>query len=385
MPRLGSASAVVAWMLATSASGILAQPQYDWNLPPAFPQPVVPADNPMSAAKVELGRYLFYDGRLSRNGTQACATGHRQERAFTDGLGQTVGSTGQVHPRGSMGLANVASAAALRWANPTLTRLEDQALVPMYGDHPVELGLDRSDDWLSMFQRDPVYTALFGAAFPGAIEPITRENLVKALASFERSIISSRSPYDRYHFGGDKTALSAAAKRGESLFHSRSLSCSSCHAGFNFSSAVVTAGTPRAEVGFHNTGLYNLPGLLTSPARDTGVYEVSRDPRDVGKFKAPTLRNIALTAPYMHDGSIPTLEDAVRHCSAGGRTIPQGAHACIGRDSDNKKVRITEFTLTDAEQRDLVAFLESLTDKPLILDLRFDNPWRHLIPGTVSW
>ena len=385
MPRPRCASALIAWILAMAVSGTLAQHEYDWNLPPAFPIPVVPADNPMSAEKVELGRYLFYDVRLSRNGTQSCAACHNRERAFTDGLGQSIGSTGQVHPRGSLSLANVAYAAKLTWANPTLTRLEDQALVPMYGDHPVELGLDRSDEWLFMFQRDPVYVGLFNAAFPGAADPITRENLVKALASFERSIISARSPYDRYHFGGDETALSSAAKRGEALFHRPSLSCSSCHSGFNFSGAVVTAGTPRAEVEFHNTGLYNLPGLLSYPARDTGVYEVTKDPKDVGKFKAPTLRNIAVTAPYMHDGSIATLEAAIAHYSAGGRTIADGAHAGVGRDNPNKSVRIKGFTLTDAERRDLVAFLESLTDKPLILDLRFDNPWRKLIPGFASW
>jgi cytochrome c peroxidase len=256
----------------------------------------------------------------------------------------------------------------------------------MYGEHPVELGLDRSDDWLFMFQRDALYVDLFAAAFPGAAAPITRENLVKALASFERSIISSRSPYDRYHFGGDETAISAAAKRGEALFRSRSLSCSSCHSGFNFSSAVVTARTPKADVEFHNTGLYNLTGLLSYPALDTGVHQVTGNAKDVGKFKVPTLRNIALTAPYMHDGSIATLEDAIAHYSAGGRTISEGAHAGVGRNNPNKSAKIKGFVLSEAERRDLVAFLESLTDKPLTLDMRFDNPWRKLIPSSFqSW
>jgi cytochrome c peroxidase len=187
------ASAVIGWTLAMAASATLAQEPYAWNLPKGFPAPAVPSDNPMSAAKVELGRYLFYDVRLSSNGTQSCATCHRQERAFTDGLGQSIGSTGEIHPRGSMSLANVAYATTLTWANPTLTRLEDQALVPMYGDHPVELGLNRSDVWLTMFQRDAVYADLFAAAFPGSADPVTRDNLVKALATFERSIISVRT------------------------------------------------------------------------------------------------------------------------------------------------------------------------------------------------
>src|ERR1700691_1459107 len=117
-----------------------AQTAYNWDLPAGFPKPKIPADNPMTAEKVELGRYLFYDTRLSGNGTQSCASCHQQARAFTDGLAQSVGSTGQKHPRGRLSLVNVAYAAALTWANPTLTRLEDQALVPMYGDHPIELG-----------------------------------------------------------------------------------------------------------------------------------------------------------------------------------------------------------------------------------------------------
>lgn len=370
MPRLQYLTAVIACFLAAAASGAFAEHQYDWNLPSGFPIPVVPADNPMSAEKVELGRYLFYDARMSGNGTESCATCHHQERAFTDGRAQALGSTEQVHPRGSMSLVNVAYAGVLTWANPTITRLEDQALVPMYGDHPVELGLDRSDDWLFMFQRDQLYAGLFSAAFPGAADPVTRGNLVKALSSFERSIISSRSPYDRYHFGGDQTAISAAAKRGEALFNSRSLGCSSCHGGFNFSGAVVTAQTPKADVEFHRIALYNLPALLSypAPARDAGISEVTRNPKDAGKFKAPTLRNIALTAPYMHDGSIETLDDAIMHNSAAG-----------------KSGTIKGSAPTDAQRRDLLAFLDTLSDKQLILDMRYDNPWRKLISHSASW
>ncbi len=137
--------AVVLWAtgLAAVSGRVDPAPPYVWNLPRGFPQPRVPATNPMSEAKAELGRHLFYDTRLSENGTQSCATCHEQERAFTDGRAHAVGSTGEVHPRGSMSLVNVAYAAVLTWGNPTLTRLEDQALVPMFGEHPVELGLHR--------------------------------------------------------------------------------------------------------------------------------------------------------------------------------------------------------------------------------------------------
>jgi cytochrome c peroxidase len=180
--------------------------RYAWTLPTGFPAPAVPGDNPMSAAKVELGRHLFYDTRLSKSGRQSCASCHQQARAFTDGRARSVGSTGERHPRGSMSLVNVAYARTLAWADPTLTRLEDQALVPMYGEHPIELGLDRADTWLDALSRDSTYQRLFAAAF-GGMSPAaaafddkvvaTRERVVKALATFQRAIVSARSPYDR--------------------------------------------------------------------------------------------------------------------------------------------------------------------------------------------
>src|SRR5262249_40072244 len=268
----------------------------EWMLPSGFPTPTVPPDNPMSAAKAELGRYLFYDTRLSANQTQSCATCHEQARAFTDGRAASVGSTGEVHRRGSMSLVNVAYAQALTWANPAMTRLEDQALVPMYGEHPIELGLDRTDRWIHRLRADKTYQRLFATAFTGQSEPITRDNAVKSLATFERTIVSARSAYDRYHFDREDGAISDAAKRGEVLFHSRPLSCFMCHGGVHFSNA-MGAGRRTTTVEFHNTGLYNLAAALSYPASDTGLFEVTHQSADVGKFKAPTLRNVAVTAP----------------------------------------------------------------------------------------
>lgn len=352
-----------------------ARQDYAWNLPPGFPVPVVPADNPMSEAKVELGRHLFYDTRLSVNGTQSCASCHEQARAFTDGRPRSIGATGQAHPRGSMSLVNVAYAAALTWGNPTIARLEDQALAPMYGEQPIELGLSLSDAWVEPLKGDATYTRLFAAAFPGAADPFTRDRIVKAIASFERSIISGRSPYDRYHFDRDESAVSESAKRGEVLFFSRPMSCFSCHGGFNFSGAIVTAGRSRQEPEFHNTGLYNLAGPLSYPEPNVGIFEVTRDPADVGKFKAPTLRNIAVTAPYMHDGSIDTLEDALAHYAAGGRTVVGGPLRGVGRDNPNKSATVRGFTLTDGQRADLTAFLRTLTDDDVLRDRRLTNPW----------
>jgi cytochrome c peroxidase len=353
---------------------------YVWNLPQNFPRPRVPATNPMSEAKAELGRHLFYDTRLSENGTQSCATCHEQERAFTDGRAQAVGSTGETHPRGSMSLVNIAYAATLTWGNPSLTQLEDQALVPMFGEHPVELGLKQPGSALLVRLRsERKYRALFARAFDSEPDPFSIDHVTQALATFERTIISARSPYDRYHNERDNAAIPEAARRGETLFFSQPLSCFRCHSGFSFSGAVDfegrSEGNGEGRSAFHNTGLYNLAGALSYPPPNTGIYEVTRKPEDVGKFKAPTLRNIALTAPYMHDGSAATLEDVIAHYAAGGRTIASGPYQGIGHDNPNKSPTVRGFTLGPEQRDDLLAFLRSLTDDSLLHDPRFANPW----------
>ncbi len=373
-PHLLLACLAVVWTIVLTSTHVPAQEAFTWTLPVGFPAPSVPSENPMSTAKAELGRHLFYDTRLSGNGTQSCGTCHEQAHAFTDGRGRSVGSTGQLHPRGSMSLVNIAYTQALTWANATLTRLEDQALVPMYGDDPIELGLERSDRWLEALKREPTYQRLFAAAFDGDASAITRQNVINAIATFQRSIVSARSPYDRYHFERDDSAISDAAKRGEALFHSRPLSCFSCHGGIHFSNAMGSRERSMA-IEFNNTGLYNLPGLLSYPADNTGIYALTHDPKDVGKFKAPTLRNIAITAPYMHDGSVATLEDVIAHYAAGGRTIADGPYQGVGRDNPNKAPAIDGFTLTMEQRSDLIAFLESLTDDALLRDPRFADPW----------
>jgi cytochrome c peroxidase len=348
---------------------------YSWNLPKGFPTPPVPADNPMTSSKVELGRLLFYDTRMSVNGTTSCATCHKQELAFTDGRPVGRGAMGELHSRGAMSLVNIAYSGALTWSNPRVTRLEDQALVPMFGEHPVELGLREGDGFIPMLRADATYRKLFERAFPGSGDPFTVSNVTKAIACFERSIISARSPYDRYHYGGEDSAVSEAVKRGEILFFSQQLSCFRCHSGFNFSDATVSERTADRQVPFHNTGLYNLAGGTSYPAANPGIYESTKAPGDIGKFKAPTLRNIVLTAPYMHDGSVPTLDAVMDHYAAGGRSIEAGPYRGNGHDNPNKDPLVGGFTLSDDDRANLMAFLASLTDEELLHDERFSNPW----------
>jgi cytochrome c peroxidase len=348
---------------ALSISAGLAGAGFDWSIPKGFPRPAVPADNPMTAEKVELGRYLFYDKRMSVNGKESCGSCHRQELAFTDGRARAEGATGELHPRGAMSLVNVAYAPSLTWADPTITSLEAQALIPMLGQDPLELGLRGHETaFLNTLRHDPIDQRLFPLAFPGQGDIYTLDNVTKAIASFERTIISMRSPYDRYRWDGDSTAISPSAKRGELLFFSSEKArCFQCHDGWNFSSVKFEGSHSRDEDDrrFFNTGVT----LYMPPNR--GLFESTRRPEDIGKFRAPTLRNIAVTAPYMHDGSLTTLDAVIDHYSAGGKL-----------DHPNKSRILRPLQLTADEKRDLIEFLKSLTDEALLRDPSLSDPWK---------
>ena len=311
-------------------------------------------------ARAELGRHLFYDPRLSVNGTTSCATCHRQELAFTDGLGRAVGATGEVHPRGAMSLANVGDfevrGGTLGWDDPNLLSLEAQALVPLLGEHPIEMGLRGHEvAALKRLRDEPRYPPLFRAAFPTDLDPFTLGRVVEALSAFQRTLASKGSPYDRWLH--DDEPLRPDARSGMRLFFSPRLACSRCHTGPHF------AGKPGE---FFNTGLYDVDHEGAYPAGSEGVFRHTREPDDMGRFRAPTLRNVAVTAPYMHDGSVATLEEAVTLYARGGRT-----------GSPLKDELLRGFELTPEESADLVAFLRSLTDEAFLVDRRFGDPWTN--------
>ena len=348
---------------------------YDWQLPGSLPLPVVPPDNPMSDVKIELGRWLFHDTRLSGNGTTSCASCHVQGLAFTDGRSRSVGATGELHPRSSMSLVNVAYTSRLTWANPLLDRLEDQALIPLLGDDPVEMGMGgREGEIEQLLRSDPRYRELVPQAFPQDEDPYSLLNGVRAISTFTRTIIGAASPYDLYLAGDDK-ALSASAERGMQLFFSERLECFHCHGGFNFTDSTTHANSSVAAVCFHNTGLYNIDGKGAYPADNTGLFDMTGDRRDMGRFKAPSLRNVAVTAPYMHDGSVATLAEVIAHYERGGRLIDDGPLAGDGRLSPFKSEFVSGFALSAEERADLIAFLQSLTDPTVLTDERFANPF----------
>lgn len=285
-----------------------------WTLPAGVAAPAVPADNPMSAARVALGRRLFHDADLSIDGTMACASCHEQKRAFADGNPTRPGVHGDAGRRNVPGLANVAWLATLTWADDRVTTLEAQAAIPILGRSPVEMGMHgREREIARRLSRDPCYRRQFRAAFPERRGRIDMTGVAMALASFQRSLVSFDAPADR----GE---LSPAATVGRALF---GRACASCHAGPHFT-----------DGRFH--------AVLPVDRSDHGLAEVTGRAADEGRFRTPPLRNVAVTGPWFHDGSAGTLRDAIaRH----------------------------RIALSDTDMAGLLAYLAALTDRSFI-----DNP-----------
>ena len=193
------------------------------------------------------------------------------------------------------------------------------------------------------------------------------------MGAFQRTLISGGSAYDRY-LAGDTEALGPSELRGMTLFFSEQLECFHCHGGFNFTDSVDHAGLQEPERAFHNTALYNLDGQGAYPAEDQGLVELTGLPSDMGRFRAPTLRNIAVTAPYMHDGSIATLEGVLDHYAAGGRVIGEGPRAGSGTDSPLKDEFLQGFLLSASQRSDVLAFLQALTDPSFLTNPRHAPP-----------
>jgi cytochrome c peroxidase len=296
---------------------------YEWRLPRGFPEPAVPADNPMSAQKVALGARLFSDVRLSASGRHSCESCHSPNRAFTDGLPRSQGVDGETLPLNAPTLLNVAYNASHGWNDPAVRTLEQQMTGPLFNEHPRELGLKGREAQVERALAENVAMASgFAAAFPGEDEPVTIGNVVRALVRGDRTLISGDSPFDRYVFRGDSAALTAAQKRGLELFSGRA-GCAACHGGINFAGPWVDRETPEAEPAFADAG--------------TGV-----------KVRVPTLRNVALTGPYLHDGRLATLDDVLARYEE------------LARASSDPRLARTE--LTTEERNSLRDFLDSLTD-----------------------
>ena len=354
----------------------IANSNWTWNLPPGFPEPMVPAFNSMSPEKVKLGKFLFYDKKLSGNENFSCETCHQQNVAFTDEMRVPKGSTGEFHVRNSPSLTNAAYNATLTWANPVLKTLEEQIHLPMFGEHPIEMNITGNEEKVLLrFASDPVYEELFEQAFPADEDAINFPNIINSLSAFIRTFISGNSRFDQFVYQGNKDVLSPSELRGLNLFFSEDLECHHCHGGFNFTLSAIHSNTTFLEQPFHNTGLYNVNNKDAYPPQNPGLFEFTLKEMDRGKFRAPTLRNIALTAPYMHDGSVKTLDEVIRLYEQGGRNIKTGELKGDGRKNKHKSGFVGGFELTNQQRKDLVAFLEALTDSTFINDPLIANPF----------
>jgi cytochrome c peroxidase len=291
---------------------------------PALPPVTIPSDNPQTEAKVVLGKQLYFDTRLSADNTISCATCHDPEMAWANHNPVDVGIGGRKGNRNSGTILDAAYMDFQFWDGRART-LEEQALGPIH--NPVEMG-ETLENVVRKLNAIEGYRTQFKTVF-GA--EVTTDGIAKAIAAFERTVLSGPSRYDRY-VAGDKSAISESAVRGRRLFNGKAR-CMTCHNGPMFS-----------DQGFHNIGVG-----MDRAQPDIGREAVTKDPKDRGRFKTPGLRNIALTWPYMHDGSVRTLAGAVALYNAGGVKNP------------TLDVFIMPLELTDDEQKDLVAFMEALT------------------------
>lgn len=374
----------VAFAAGAASLSNVGETPFVWPIPAWMAPPPVPEDNPMTAVKVELGRRLFYDSRLSRDGTVACASCHDQARAFTDGRALAVGVDATPGIRNAPGLANVGYYPQLTWGNPHMTSLEFQSLIPMFGDNPDEMGSNgREDAIFARLAADPWYARAFPAAFPEHPE-IDLFTVTRALGAFERTLISLDSPYDRFKYWGEEDALSEAAKRGEQLFFDHRFECYHCHVGVLFTDNLQTTRSALSETGSHNTGLYNIGGTGHYPAQATGFYEFTGNPSDMGRFRTPSLRNVGVTAPYFHDGSADTLQEVLAHYARGGRKITEGSYAGDGAQNPHKDGMVVGFEASGQEISDIIAFLESLTDQGFLTNPAYADPWPAGHPASVG-
>jgi cytochrome c peroxidase len=367
--RLVPAAAVFAVLLAAVAGGGCGArhgeptPLPDFSAPFVFGRFEVPADNPLTQESVELGRLLFYDRRLSGNNTVSCSTCHQQRLAFTDGRRTGIGASGKPLAFNSMSLTNLMWGPKHFFWDGRAPTLEAQAQVPI--EHPDEMAEDM-DRLVAELGADERYRSLFNAAYGG----ISAAAISRALASFVRTLISSNSRYDQFLRG--EIELNAQEELGRKLFMAhpdvkvklRGANCIDCHSQF------LTSGFSAGLDGFSNNGLDDEAQLKP------GLQSVTGDPAHRGMFKVPTLRNIALTAPYMHDGRFATLEEVLHHYNGGIRkssTLSPLIAEATNRDSESPDK--ISLHLSEAEQTAVIAFLNTLTDNDFVTAERFSDPF----------
>ncbi|SEI52239.1 cytochrome c peroxidase [Dyadobacter sp. SG02] len=307
--------------------------------------------------RYRVGEALFFDKRLSITNTKSCASCHNPELAFTDGYRKSPGVFADLHARNTPTLLNISRQNYLNWANPGITSLTDQMNGPLFGNKPIEMGLSQSDTaLLAKLSRDPLYARYCASLPDSAGKRLTWDAVKSLLASYLLTLNSFSSPYDRYA-AGHKDAISASARRGEQLFFSNSYGCAHCHRPPTFG---ADSTMPMQEQ-FANIGLYNHQNG-NYPSDDQGLYDVTGNDTDKGRFKIPTLRNLRFTTPYFHDGSAADLNEALTLFQNGGRNITYGDWAGDGRKNPFKSPWIKPISMNSEDKQALIDFLQSLND-----------------------
>ena len=364
MTSLCTCRSIALWVLITAA-GIPAVNGAPLGLPPV----PIPADNPQSPAKIRLGDRLFHEARLSSDGKVSCSTCHAEDKAFTDHRRVSRGHNGLLGTRNAPTVINSAYMQTLFWDGRE-PDLEGQSKQPPV--NPVEGGLPDHEALLEIIRNDPAYVKAFKEVYGVEAADITIDQYADAIASFERTIIAGDSPFDRYQYGGDKSAMSKAAIRGLAVFRGQGR-CVSCHVieqtqalftdnrfhniGVGFKNIQGRVGEIAGEfIKAKNAGADVDKTVLSDPdASELGRFAVSEDINTVGAFKTATLRNIELTAPYMHDGSQKTLEDMVNFYNNGGRVNADDPFSPFLSGG------IRPLNLSEQQKSDLVEFLKALT------------------------
>jgi cytochrome c peroxidase len=317
-----------------------------------------------------LGGYLFFDRRLSINNTRSCGTCHNPQFAFTDGYKRSLGAFADLHQRNTQPLFNLSYLKYFTAADSTLHSPLQQMNNPLFNTHPIEMGVKGNEETiLNKIREDKLYQELFSKAN----SEITFENIKFAISNFIFSLQSTNSNHDKY-IKGDTNALNKSEKRGKDLFFSSELKCVTCHGGFNFSTPSIT--NEKGDTLFYfNTGLYNIDDKGAYPQYDQGLFQFTKNKADMGKFRVPTLRNLAYTAPYLHDGSAASLMEIINIYANGGRKITSGINKGDGKSNPYKHSFISGFFISETDKLDLNNFLLSLSDSSFIQNKNYQNPF----------
>lgn len=312
-----------------------------------------------------LGRYLFFDTRLSLNNTKSCASCHNPAFAFSDGYRTSAAALGDNVLHNAPSLINAAYLKRYDWANVDATNFLQQIQRPLYNTHPIELGLDKHITQLqNEFAKDSLYKILFKKSFPNADSLFTLKQIEIAITEYEKTLVSQQSQFDMQ-------ILTINAYNGLNLFTNKQLNCVICHPPPYFTLATQTSNSDSV---YANIGLYNVASKNQYPKNDEGLSTSTHLLKDNGRFKIPSLRNVMLTAPYMHDGSIATIEEVIDVYARGGRNVELGNNRGDGKLNKNKHPLIKGFKISAKEKRDLIEFLTSLTDSSIFYKQSFQNP-----------